>query len=71
MKNDKIIIYVNDQPQRIYRGMKVKNALCARGLQSLDLKTSLVVDAEGHELGLEGELTEGMRLYVRQRNHEK
>lgn len=64
MKKDKITIYLDDQPMRIYRGMKVKNALCARGLESLNLELSSVVDAEGNPVGLEGALAEGMKLYV-------
>lgn len=72
MRKDKITIYLDDQPLRIYRGMKVKNALCARGRQALDLQHLSVVDAEGHTVGLDGELSEGMRLYIVTRErHEK
>lgn len=45
--------------------MKVKNALCAGGRQALDLEVLSVVDAQGQVVGLEGELSEGTRIYIR------
>ena len=64
MRKDKITIYIDDQPQRLYRGMKVKNALCAQGMQALNLEVLSVLDSQGQVVGLEGELVEGMRLYI-------
>ena len=58
--------YVSDNPVELFPGMQVKHALiragemtqCAHGLKAFD--------AWGHELGLDGALLEGMKIFVKE-----
>lgn len=55
-------VYVNDTPLDLLPWMTVRHALMASGL--LDSSMLLIVrDQQGNEVGLDGALTEGMRLY--------
>jgi hypothetical protein len=58
-------VYVNQIRVDLLPGMKVKHALISAGLlkEIKDLKK--VYDEWGNELGLDGGLTEGMRIYVK------
>ena len=57
-------IYVNQKPVDVLPGMSVKHALLNAGLLE-EVKTSKkVYDEWGNELGLEGALAEGMKIYV-------
>jgi hypothetical protein len=57
-------ILVNDQEVEIARGMTVKHALSQAGILE-EIKTSKkVFDEWDNELGLDGALSEGMKLYV-------
>lgn len=58
-------IYVNDKPVDLLPGMRVKHALVSAG-QMAEIAAGLkVYDEWGHELGLDGALTEGMKIYVK------
>lgn len=58
-------VYVNHICIDLLPGMTVKHALISAGLlkEIKDLKK--VYDEWGNELGLDGGLTEGMRIYVK------
>lgn len=57
-------VYVNDNPVVLLHGMTVRHALIgARLLLSVEAGKK-VQDAWGNEIGLDGALTEGMRIYV-------
>jgi hypothetical protein len=58
-------VYVNQILVDLLPGMTVKHALISAGLlkEIKDLKK--VYDEWGNELGLDGGLTEGMRIYVK------
>ena len=58
-------VYVNHIRVDLLPGMTVKHALISAGLlrEIKDLKK--VYDEWGNELGLDGGLTEGMRIYVK------
>lgn len=58
-------VYVNQIRVDLLPGMTVKHALISAGLlkEIKDLKK--VYDEWGNELGLDGGLTEGMRIYVK------
>ncbi len=59
-----MIVYVNDKPVDILPGMRVKHALIAAGiLREVEAKKK-VYDEWGNEVGLDGALTEGSKLYV-------
>ena len=58
-------VYVNDKPADLLPGMTVKHALVSTGLLK-DIETSKrVYDEWGNELGLDGALVEGAKIYVR------
>jgi hypothetical protein len=58
-------VYVNDQPVDLLRGMTVRHALLqAEHLR--ELKTpKKVYDQWGNEVGLDGALSEELKLYVK------
>ena len=58
-------IYVDDKPLDILPGMTVKHALIsAKVLKKLDASKK-VYDEWGNEIGLDGALSEGMKIYIR------
>lgn len=57
-------IYVNDIPVEILPGMTVKHALISAELFNDADSIKRVYDKWGNEIGLDGELTEGERIYV-------
>ena len=58
-------VYVNNQAVHIYAGMTVKHALLTAGLLE-ELKSSKrVYDEWGNEIGLDGVLTEGARIFIK------
>jgi hypothetical protein len=59
-------IFVNDQEMDIARGMTVKHALTQAGLLAEIRASKKVFDEWGNEVGLDGALSEGMKLYVKE-----
>lgn len=59
-------IFVNDQEMEIVRGMTVKHALTQAGLLAEIRASKRVFDEWGNEVGLDGALSEGMKLYVKE-----
>jgi hypothetical protein len=58
-------VYVNDHPVDLARGMTVKHALLQIELLK-EMKTKKkVYDQWGNEVGLDGALSEEMKLYVK------
>lgn len=58
-------VFVNGKPVDLLPGMKVRHALVSSGLLRMISIVERVYDEWGNELGLDGALTEGMRIYVR------
>ena len=58
-------VYVNDNPVHISIGMTVKHALIREGILEETERGKKVYDEWGNEIGLDGALAEGMKLYVR------
>jgi hypothetical protein len=58
-------IFVNDQEMEITRGMTVKHALTQAGLLAEIRASKKVFDEWGNEVGLDGALSEGAKLYVK------
>ncbi len=57
-------VYVNDKPVDLLPGMTVGHALLSSGLLA-EIGPKKVYDAWGNEIGLDGALNEGMKIYVR------
>jgi hypothetical protein len=67
MSEDKMTVYVNGREVRIHRGMKVKHALiaCDQSLYDSAMAGDLSVrDAGGFNVGLEGSLRDGAKLFT-------
>lgn len=65
---ESITVYVNDKPVKIYQGMLVKHALISYDYslyKSCEDGESIVLDENGFEIGLEGALHEGARIYTK------
>ena len=58
-------VYVNDKPVQVLPGMTVKHALVREGLLRELERGKRVYDEWGNELGLDGALSEGMKINVR------
>ena len=58
-------VYVNDREVNLMAGMKVKHAVIAAELMDQVKQGGKVYDDAGHEIGLDGALTDGVRIYVR------
>jgi len=57
-------IFVNDRAFDLLPGMTVKHALVAAGLLRERGASKKTYDQWGNELGLDGALSEGMKIYV-------
>lgn len=72
--DERIIVFVNDRPVEIYRGMQVEHALiaCGGGLHEAAIHGGIVVEDEnGFHVGLQGGLRSGAKIYTRQREKER
>ena len=58
-------VYVNEEPVDLIPGMQVKHALIRSDKMAAIDAGLKVYDAWGHELGLDGALAEGMKIFVR------
>lgn len=58
-------MYVDDNPVYVLPGMTVKHALIRGGVLEEIACGKKVYDEWGNELGLDGALSEGIKLYVR------
>ncbi len=64
-------VYVNGIPVDVLRGMKVKHALLKAGLLKEVEDSKKVYDEWGNEVGLDGALSEGVKIYIRTINDEQ
>ncbi|HET6419241.1 MAG TPA: hypothetical protein VFG19_03735 [Geobacteraceae bacterium] len=58
-------VYVNDIVVDLLPGMKVRHALAGAGLLGEIGRGKKVFDEWGNEVGLDGALSDGARIYVR------
>jgi len=58
-------VYVDDVPVDLPAGMTVKHALIRSGLLKEIEASKKVYDEWGNEMGLDGALSEGMKVYVK------
>ncbi len=67
---ERIIVYVDDEPVELYRGMEVRHALISRGetmYHEAKAGRLVIVDDNGFALGLEGALADGAKIYSKPR----
>jgi hypothetical protein len=58
-------VYVNEKSVELVPGMQVKHALIQAGRMAAIAAGLKVYDAWGHELGLDGALADGMKIFVK------
>lgn len=58
-------VFVNDIPVDVLPGMTVKHALISAGLLKEIENSKKAYDEWGDEMGLDGALSEGMKIYIR------
>ncbi len=58
-------VFVNQIPIDLMPGMTVKHALISVGLLKEVGRAKKVYDEWGHEVGLDGALSEGMKIHIR------
>jgi hypothetical protein len=64
-------VYVNHIAVDVLPGMTVKHALIHAGLLKEIEASKKVYDEWGNEVGLDGALSEGMKIYIRTMNDEQ
>lgn len=58
-------VYVNRKPVDLAPGMEVRHALIAAGQMAAIAAGLKVYDEWGHEVGLDGALASGMKIFVK------
>ena len=58
-------VYVNQKPVDLLPGMQVRHALIAAGQMAAIAAGLKVYDEWGHEVGLDGALAGGMKIFVK------
>jgi hypothetical protein len=58
-------VYVNDKPIQVLPGMTVRHALIQGGVLEQIACGKKVYDEWGYEVGQDGALSEGIKLYLR------
>jgi hypothetical protein len=58
-------VFVNQIPIDMLPGMTVRHALISAGLLKEIERSKKVYDEWGNEIGLDGALSDGMRIYIR------
>ncbi len=64
LRSREVKVYVNDILLEMLPGMTVRHALIKAGLLAEIEKSKKVYDEWGNELGLDGALSEGIRIFV-------
>lgn len=64
VKNEKITVYVNDDPKTVFFGMRVKNVISARRARALREHRAEIRDADGNRVDVDGALYDGERLFI-------
>ena len=57
-------VYVNNMPCDLLPGMTVRHALIQAGLLDEKEPAQKVIDEQGNEIGLDGALSEGEKIYL-------
>lgn len=57
-------VYVNNKPVEIIHGMSVKHALINAEILKEGILIKSITDEWGNEIGMDGELSEGYRIFV-------
>lgn len=58
-------VFVNNEPVDLLPGMTVRHALISAGLLKEMERSKKAYDEWGNEIGLDGALADGMRIYLK------
>jgi hypothetical protein len=64
-KTQRIVVYVDDEPRRLFLGLRVRHAIGYRASWRVEQEQAAVEDGYGNMMDLDGALFEGERLYVK------
>jgi len=64
-ESKKIKVYLDGKEVWIFKGMKVKHMLSTEVLNAVRKGEKYVVTSDGHKVGLEGNLSQGERVFVK------
>lgn len=64
MQPEKITVYVDEKPKRLFFGLKVKHAIGARWTQRVREHRAIVRDADSNTVDVDGALYDGERLHL-------
>jgi hypothetical protein len=64
-KTQRITVYVDDEPKRLFLGLRVRHAIGYRASWRVERKQAAVEDRDGNLIDLDGAVFEGERLYVK------
>ncbi len=59
-----MIVYVNNKAVEILHGMKVRHALINAEILKEGFSIKAITDEWGNEIGMDGELSEGDKIFV-------
>jgi hypothetical protein len=62
--NQRITVYVNDEPRRFFLGLRVRHAIGYQEAWREERGEVIVQDGDGNRVDLDGALYDGERLYV-------
>jgi hypothetical protein len=60
----RITVYVDDEPRRLFLGLRVRHAIGYRQAWRVERGEALVRDSDGNRVDLDGALYDGERLYM-------
>jgi hypothetical protein len=64
--NQRLTVYVNDEPRRFFVGLRVRHAVGYSAAWRVERREAIVKDRDGNQIDLDGALYDGERLYVEQ-----
>jgi hypothetical protein len=65
IKNQRITVYIDDEPRRFFLGLRVRHAIGYQAAWRVERREVIIQDGNGNQVDLDGVLYEGERLYVR------
>lgn len=65
-ENQRLLVYVDDEPRRFYLGLRVRHAVGYRAAWRVERREAIIVDQDGNQVDLDGALYDGERLYVQE-----
>ena len=65
MSAQRLTVYVNGQPRRLFLGLRVRHAIGHQQSKLVERDQAVVEDGDGNRVDLDGALYDGEHLHVR------